>query len=403
MLLALLRPRLATAFFRCLLALTACGGLPPLLASEPYIPGDESVVLATLPTEVFARRDGIAKLRERLSADPDNDELAATVAQHYVGLGKSEGDPRFFGYARAAILPWWEEETASPAILKVRAKLKETDHAYRKALDDLRELLDQKPDDVQAWVEVANINRVLGEYEDAWQACDRLAELTEGTPVAVARVPLLVATGKSEEAYGLLNTMLPDAQENLPGIVPWVHTMLAETARARGQDQRAEKHYREGIEIAPDNSYLIRAYADFLLDQQRGEEALGLLGEQLNDNGILLRAAIAAKQTGRDDQAKRWSEKLHDRFTETRLRGDLPHGRYEARYEVEFGSDAQRALELALANWERQKESRDSRNVLEAALAAHDAVAAEPVFNFLKKHRTQDAALDKLIQQLEDE
>ena len=40
-----------------------------------------------------------------------------------------------------------------PAILKVRAKLKEKEHDYDQALADLELVLKQKPRDVQTWVE----------------------------------------------------------------------------------------------------------------------------------------------------------------------------------------------------------------------------------------------------------
>ncbi len=379
----------------------------PLLSSiaaarEAYVPTDESEVLDTLPTQVFARRDGIKKLRRRLQDEPGNAELAATVADHYIGLGKSEGDPRFFGYARAAILTWWEDPNAPRSVLKVRAKLKETDHRYRDALADLEALLEDNPDDDQAWVEVANINRVLGDYAAASKACDRLGEPAASLPAMVARAPLLAITGEAESAYDLLRDNRDRVERELPGVSAWLQTILAEIARVLGRDAAADSHYQDGLRADPSNAYLKRSYADFLLDQGLPEEVLEMLGDDLNDNGALLRSAIAARMTGQSALAAEQSGQLHDRFSETRLRGDLPHGRFEARFELEFGDDPRRALQLAVANWERQKEIRDTRNVLEAAIAADDPAAAAPVLAFLKQHGTQDVTLDRLAQRLED-
>lgn len=372
-------------------------------AGEPYVPSDESEVLETLPTDVFASRDGITKLRRRLSAEPDNQELAATVAQHYQGLGKSEGDPRFFGYARAAISSWWGETEVVAPLLRVRAKLKETNHDYRGALADLKLLLHEEPTDVQAWVEVANIHRVLGEYDAAWEACENLGGPSDSLPAMIARVPLMAATGRAEEAYQMLSDSRDRLAESLPGVIPWAETMQAEIARSLGREEDAERHYRAGIEAGTAGAYHLRAYADFLLDQDRSAEALELLRDDLRDNGALLRSAIAAKMSGRVALAEEQSEQLKDRFAETRLRGDLPHGRFEARYELEFGGDPRHSLRLALENWERQKETRDTRNVLEAAVAAEDSAAAQPVIAFLAEHGVEDVALARLVKRLEEE
>ncbi|QDT67469.1 hypothetical protein MalM25_03680 [Planctomycetes bacterium MalM25] len=377
--------------------------LPPLLlANEPYIPTSDDEVLETLPTAVFTRRDSIRRLRERLAAEPDNQQVAATIAQHYVGLGKSEGDPRFYGYARAAVGAWWDQPSPSAPILRVRAKLKETDHDFPAALVDLDRLLQKEPSDQQAWVEVANIRRVVGDYDLASEACDHLGGADESIPALAARVPLMAVTGEAEAAYLLLGEQRPRVEKQLPGLVPWLLTMRAEIARALGRPAAAEKHYQAAYEADPSSSYLRRAYADFLLDGDRPDEVTDLLGDDRRDNGLLLRAAVAAKRCGAPNTME-LSDTLRNRFAETRLRGDLPHGRYEARFELEFGDDPRRALELALANWARQKELRDSRNALEAALAAAEPAAAEPVIAFLRKYGTQDVAYGRLIERLEGE
>jgi hypothetical protein len=83
------------------------------------------------------------------------------------------------------------------------------------------------------------------------------------------------------------------------------------------------------------------------------------------------------------------------------LRGDQPHGRFEARFELVLRNDPRRALALAQANWQQQKQAGDARNLLEAAIAANDPAAAQPVLQFLKENRTQDVTLERLARQLE--
>jgi len=130
------------------------------MAAEPYIPKSDSEVLEKLSRDLFGRRDELATLRRQLANDPRNIELTSSVAAHYLQMGKQEGDPRFYGYVRAALHPWCESISSPPAILKLRAKLKERNHDYDQALADLNLLLDGQPRDIQAWIELSNIYRV---------------------------------------------------------------------------------------------------------------------------------------------------------------------------------------------------------------------------------------------------
>ncbi|TWU00115.1 hypothetical protein Pla108_10590 [Botrimarina colliarenosi] len=369
------------------------------MAGDPYLPEDDEV-LQTLPVAVLAGQSEVADLRRRLLKEPEDADLAAQVANAYVQLGKQGGGPRYYGYARAAIEPWWDESAPPAEILRVRAKLKETDHEYAAALEDIETLLQSRPRDSQAWIEAVNLHRVQGDYDAAWVACDQLSEFAEGVARVFCRVPLLAVTGGAEEAAGLIEQALPITKEKLPAVAPWLLTQQAETARALGRDDVAERAYREGLALDTNDGFLKRAYADFLLDRDRADEVAAMLGDDLSDNGYLLAAAIAARQTGDTARAAELRRELADRFRETRLRGDLPHGRFEARFALELEDNPQRALELALANWDRQKEARDTRNVLEAALAAQQPVAAAEAIGFLKEAGTQDVALQRLVEQL---
>jgi hypothetical protein len=214
-------------------------------------------------------------------------------------------------------------------------------------------------------------------------------------------VPLMAATGHAEEAYASLTKILPIVREQWPAAMQWTLTRQAEISRSLGRDAQAELHYREALANNPGDKYLLRSYADFLLDGGRQNEVLSLLRPYTGDTGILLCLAIAASRSGQKALAADWQARLESRFEETRLRGDQPHGRFEAHYELALGNDPQRALSLAQANWQLQKEPHDTRIMLEAAIAAKDPAAAEPALRFLKESGTQHVVLERLTQQLE--
>jgi hypothetical protein len=81
---------------------------------------------------------------------------------------------------------------------------------------------------------------------------------------------------------------------------------------------------------------------------------------------------------------------LSARFDASHLRGDTVHRREESRFALGLLHDAPRALELAKANWDVQKEPWDVRVLLEAAAAAHDTAAAKPALDFLDRNHLED-------------
>jgi hypothetical protein len=88
------------------------------------------------------------------------------------------------------------------------------------------------------------------------------------------------------------------------------------------------------------------------------------------------------------------------RYEAAQLRGDTVHQQEEARFRLQVYHDEKNALVLARENWKVQKEPRDARVLLEAALAAKSPVAASPVVQWLRESRIEDARLRDLARQL---
>ena len=370
-------------------------------AEKPRVPIDDQEVLERLPKMLSLNRDSMAKIRTQLAADPGNSQLAAAAAQGYIKMGNDESDPRFYGYARSAIAPWWNESTPKAEVLKLRAKLKEKDHKYLEAIADLESLLVREPQDAQGWVELINLYRVVGQYDQARSAVGRLEAFADPTTVMVSQIPLMACTGDAETAYQRLLQQREIAEKEKSDLLPWIIATQANIDAMLMRVEDADTNFRAALALNSGNIHLKRTYADFLLDFQHPEPVLQLLKEHENDNGCLLLMAIAAKRLKKDDLAARLKSKIEVRFDEIRLRGNKPHGRFESRFELTLNRNPRAALEVALENWQVQKEVRDSRAVLEAALGANEPAAAQPVVDFLKTSKCEDAALNTLIQKLE--
>jgi hypothetical protein len=168
---------------------------------------------------------------------------------------------------------------------------------------------------------------------------------------------------------------------------------LGEMAARRGERALAGDRFREALRLDPGDTYLLGAYADFLIEDGRPREAVRLLAPHLRVDGLLLRHALALQAAGGGGRLAPDMAELAARFEAGERRGDGVHLREQARYELTLHRDPRRALTLAVHNWEAQKELADARILLEAALAANAPAAARPVLDWMRAHEVEDLVL----------
>jgi hypothetical protein len=179
----------------------------------------------------------------------------------------------------------------------------------------------------------------------------------------------------------------------------WALTRLAETEERLGRHDAAEAAFKRALSLGLADSYLLAAYSDFLLDRQRPAEVLALLKGKERSDLLLLRLTLAAQASGAPNRAN-WEADLVARFTAASLRGDSLHQKEEARFALTQRGQALRALALARENFAVQREPADARVLLEAAIAAGQPAAAEPVRLWLAESGIESQVLRKLAAQL---
>ncbi|MBK8278060.1 MAG: hypothetical protein IPK92_20165 [Nitrospira sp.] len=143
------------------------------------------------------------------------------------------------------------------------------------------------------------------------------------------------------------------------------------------------------------------AYADFLLDQGRHQDVVSLLRSETRADGLLLRLALA-EQALELPSFKSHVFELAARFAASRERGTSVHVREEARFTLALLKDAKKALPLAQANWNVQREPADARILLECALASRSRSAAQPIIDWLKTNHVEDFRLQQLVKQIQE-
>ncbi len=369
---------------------------------EPFRPTDDDYVLESLPTRLVgdSRLRNLRALRSELTQDAENLDLAVRLASDYIAVGRSEGDPRYQGYARAVLAPWWDLAQPPPDVLMLRATIRQNGHEFDQALEDLERLLRIRPRHPQAWLTRAVILQVQGRYAEAYESCWPL-QRSNRLLAAACLASAASSNGHAEGSYDLLRrtlatTPVADIEDRL-----WALTGLAEIAIRLGRYEVAEGHFEAALALDVRDIYLLGAYADLLLDLDRPRDVRRLLAEETRSDALLLRLAVAESRLGSPDFDQH-AEMLADRFSETRRRGDQLHLGAESRFHLELTGQVDEALRLALDNWRVQREPVDARRVLEAALAARDAGAAAPLIAWLEETGLQDVRLAKLVIQLQE-
>jgi predicted Zn-dependent protease len=367
----------------------------------PYVPKDGSEVLERLrdrPLDTSARE--LRTLRQALGRDPDNISIATRMARRYIEESRAQGDPRFLGYAQAALRPWWTLSRPPDAVLVLRATIRQSNHEFESALGDLSQVLKTSPANGQAWLTRATILQVKGEYVEAERSCEPLARLAPQFVSATCVAGIESMTGQAEKSYRSLQEVTQRNPAGSDAETVWMETALAEIATRLDLRSAAEGHFKRALQRDAADPYLKAAYADFLLDAGRPGEVVRLLSADARIDGLLLRLALAQQALGSPDAARNVAN-LQARFDAARARGDRVHQREEARFNTQLLKQPREALRLAQANWTVQKEPADARVLVEAALAAGERAAAQPVVDWMRKNKVQDAALQRLIRRIE--
>jgi Flp pilus assembly protein TadD len=380
------------------LALVAC----PTARTEPFVPKDGQQVLERLRAKPFdpeARQ--LREMRTRLAAQPQNLELATQFAWQCLQRSRAEADPRYLGRAQAALGPWWTMAQPPIEALVLRATIRQSQHDFTNALNDLNLAIELAPGNPQAWLTRATILTVLGRYDEARRACLPLVGRAPELLTITAAAQIASVTGEAERSCSLLQRVLDGHPSSKAEERLWALTVLAETSARSGHLEQADHSFQKALALGQRDAYLLGAYADFLLDTGRAKEAVTLLKDETRADSLLLRLALAESCLQPHPASfEPHVTTLRARFEAAHLRCDNVHQREEARFLLILLHKPEEALRLAQANWQIQREPADARILLEASLATKRVSAAQPVLDFLRRTNLEDIELDRLKAQL---
>jgi hypothetical protein len=361
----------------------------------PSIPADDSLVLQRVLPTADPRLQAIRQKTAALAQHPGDPGLSLDLASRQLSVGVAEADPRFVGYAQGTLAQWWRDPDPPVPFRVLRARILQAQHDFTAAKRDLKAVLAIEPNHVDAHLVLAGVSETTGDLTAARAACDDLARIRPTLAATACTASVDSVSGHADQAYMALETATARAPSRDPSLQCWALTILAEIAERRG-DPAADRHFKDALAASPADIYTLTAYADYLLDQKRPAEVTKLLAGKNRIDALLLRLALAARDTGAAEAGPD-VEELAARYEAARTRGEQLHLRDESRFELELRHQPQRALELARQNWEIQRTPLDARLYLAAALAANDAPATRIVADWSASTGLEDRTLRGML------
>jgi len=360
--------------------------------AAPRTPGDAAEVLEKLPLQA---RDAAARelsgLRTALANAPTDAVAAARLAEAYFDMAAARGDPRYVGYAEAVVNRF--PQPLPLDLLSLRAVLRQYRHDFAGALADLSDVLKRDPTYAMAHAWRGAIFLVQADYAAAQKECAALYGLGRNNLGDACQGLAQAYGGQLDAGYRTLQRALGRVNDTDSRL--WVLTRLGEIAAWRGLPVQAQAHYTAALALGRDDVYLLAAWSDFLIDARRYQEVVELLVAWESSDSLLLRLA-EAEAALQLPAAARHVQMLTDRYAAARARGDTTHRAEEARFELHLRKDPVTAVALARANYAVQREPRDARVLLEAALAAKDPASAQSARDWLRSSGFEDARMRQL-------
>lgn len=350
-------------------------------ATERFHPVAPDYVVLRVPAR--AQNDPITLLEQQRSRAPGDQRIAAELAALYVERARVQREARYFGRAEMLLQPWIARPDALVTTLRVQADILQNRHDFSGALALLDTAVSREPRDISARLMRASVKVVQGRAGDARGDCAAVLAGGESAAGTICLAQVLGDTGKLVQAQTLLNSVLARAAALPAQVRGWALWLQADFADRRGESRAALALLREALAAEPFNEGIRSALCDLLIARGDVRAALELVDLPAPSTGLLARRAHIQKLLGDSAGLRATQSQMEDLLSLASRRGERPHLREEALLALDVEGDAAKALQLARANFEQQRETIDARLLVRAARAAGDRDALAEVARWL--------------------
>ena len=324
---------------------------------------------------------------------------AVVVAGRYIELGQSQTDARYYGYAQAALAPWWELADPPSEVLLLRAAIRQSRHEFEPALQDLSRLLEKDPRDAQAWLMQAVILIVRADYLAPGKPA-RPSRACAGPSLPSAAWAAWRASPVRQRAATNCSCSQRSSQRGprRPSCCAW------RRCSARRQNgwaiRNAPRPISRGLGgLARTTPISWGRTRNFCSTRRARERWSDLLRDETRVDGLLLRLTLAERAIG-DPAQDAHIEELQARFAASRQRGDSLHQGEEARFLLHLADQPEAALALAQRIGPCSASHGMRASCWRRPWLRRPAQAARPALDWMAQTGIEDVALTALAQRL---
>lgn len=374
-------------------------------AQERFRPEASAVVLAASVHTAGGRASSLRALDQAWRAQPQDLPAALAYARAVFILGFNEGDLRWFGSAKAALMPWWQAADLPADGLFMRGLVKQGFHDFDGGLQDINQAISLNPERAEFWSWRFALHLLQANMSAARQDATEIAQRFGAQEGQIYRAVLLYRTGQALPAVQWLSAAMrsPDYQDAASQV--WIGFHLGEAHRVAQQPERAITVWQRLLQAHPQSHLLRLSLADLLNQQGQFQQAKAVAtanSAKLNANltdALLMQALLASRGLKAPDEAV-LARQMAARLQSQALRRESLIERPKLIYQIAYGQDLAAGLALSIENWQLQKEPPDAVLFAQAALALKQARAAEPVVQWAQATGYTDPQLAPLLLQL---
>jgi len=374
-------------------------------AQERFLPQASAVVLAASVHTAGGHASSLRTLDQAWRAQPQDLPTALAYARAVFSLGFNEGDLRWFGSAKAALMPWWQAADLPADGFFMRGLVKQGFHDFDGGLKDINQAISLNPERAEFWSWRFALHLLQANMSAARQDADEIARRFGPEEGQIYHAVLLYRTGQASSAVQLLSTSLrsPGYQDDASQV--WIGFHLGEAHRVAQQPERAIAVWQQLLQAHPQSHLLRLSLADLLNQQGQFQQAKSVATAQASPSNsnltdaLLMQAVLASRGLKAPDEAA-LAGQMAARLKSQALRQESLIERPKLIYQIAYGHDLAAGLALSIENWQQQKEPPDAVLFAQAALARQQARAAEPVVQWAQTTGYTDPQLAPLITQL---
>ena len=374
-------------------------------AQDRFLPEASAVVLSASVHTSSGRAGSLRALDQAWRAQPQDLQAALAYARAVFTLGFNEGDLRWFGSAKAALMPWWQVADLPADGFFMRGLVKQGFHDFEGGLQDINQAIALAPDRAEFWSWRFALHLLQANMSASRQDAEELARRFGPQEGNIYRAVLLYRTGQALPAVQLLSASIRLADYQDEGSQVWIGFHLGEAHRVANQPDRAIAIWQRLVQAYPQSHLLRLSLADLLNQQGQFREAKAVAtanSTKLNANlsdALLMQALLASRGLKAPDEPA-LAQQMAARLRSQALRQESLIERPKLIYQIAYGQDLPAGLALSIDNWQLQKEPPDALLFAQAALALSQARAAEPVVQWARTTGYTEPQLSRLIQQL---